>query len=102
MLNEKIMLKVSTLFKVLSDPTRIKIIYLLKDNELSVNEIKDNLNMTQSAISHQLRVLKDTNLVRYERSGKNVIYKLADNHVYEIFNQAIEHVCEGDNKNEWK
>jgi len=102
MLNEKIMLKVSTLFKVLSDPTRIKIIYLLKDSNLSVNEIKDILNMTQSAVSHQLRVLKDTNLVKYERSGKNVIYKLADNHVYEIFNQAIEHVCEGDNKNEWK
>lgn len=102
MLNEKIMLKVSTLFKVLSDPTRIKIIYLLKDSNLSVNEIKDILNMTQSAVSHQLRVLKDANLVKYERSGKNVIYSLSDNHVYEIFNQAIEHVCEGDNKNEWK
>src|SRR5690554_722720 len=100
MLNEKIMLKVSTLFKVLSDPTRIKIIYLLKDSNLSVNEIKDILNMTQSAVSHQLRVLKDANLVKYERSGKNVIYSLSDNHVYEIFNQAIEHVCEGDNKNE--
>ena len=89
MLNEKIMLKVSTLFKVLSDPTRIKIIYLLKDSNLSVNEIKDILNMTQSAVSHQLRVLKDANLVKYERSGKNVIYSLSDNHVYEIFNQAI-------------
>ena len=102
MLRENVMLKVSTLFKVLSDPTRIKIIYLLKDSNLSVNEIKDILNMTQSAVSHQLRVLKDTNLVKCERSGKNVIYGLADNHVYEIFNQAIEHVCEGDNKNEWK
>lgn len=100
MLRENVMLKVSTLFKVLSDPTRIKIIYLLKDSNLSVNEIKDILNMTQSAVSHQLRVLKDTNLVKYERAGKNVIYSLADNHVYEIFNQAIEHVCEGDNKNE--
>jgi len=99
MLEKNIMLNVSNLFKVLSDPTRIKIIYLLKDNTLSVNEIKDRLNMTQSAISHQLRVLKDTNLVKYERSGKNIIYSLSDNHVYEIFNQAIEHVCEEGNNN---
>lgn len=99
MLEKNIMLNVSNLFKVLSDPTRIKIIYLLKDNTLSVNEIKDSLNMTQSAISHQLRVLKDTNLVKYERSGKNIIYSLSDNHVYEIFNQAIEHVCEEGNNN---
>lgn len=99
MLEKNIMLNVSNLFKVLSDQTRIKIIYLLKDNTLSVNEIKDRLNMTQSAISHQLRVLKDTNLVKYERSGKNIIYSLSDNHVYEIFNQAIEHVCEEGNNN---
>src|SRR5690554_1015667 len=99
MLEKNIMLNVSNLFKVLSDPTRIKIIYLLKDNTLSVNEIKDRLNMTQSAISHQLRVLKDINLVKYERSGKNIIYSLSDNHVYEIFNQAIEHVCEEGNNN---
>lgn len=99
MLEKNIMLNVSNLFKVLSDPTRIKIIYLLKDNTLSVNEIKDRLNMTQSAISHQLRVLKDTNLVKDERSGKNIIYSLSDNHVYEIFNQAIEHVCEEGNNN---
>ncbi|HHT55623.1 MAG TPA: helix-turn-helix transcriptional regulator, partial [Acholeplasma sp.] len=50
-------------------------------------------------ISHQLRVLKDINLVKYERSGKNIIYSLSDNHVYEIFNQAIEHVCEEGNNN---
>lgn len=86
--------KVSNLFKVIQDPTRIDILYLLKDKKLSVTEIKDNLNMSQSAISHQLRVLKDVNLVKDERVGKNVFYSLADNHVYEIFNQAIEHVKE--------
>jgi|SRR5690625_537030 len=87
-------LKVSNLFKVLRDPTRIDILYTLKENRLTVTEIKNELNMSQSAISHQLRILKDVNLVKDERVGKNVFYSLADNHVYEIFNQAIDHVKE--------
>lgn len=86
--------KVSDLFKVLQDLTRIDILYILKERKLTVTEIKDKLNMSQSAISHQLRVLKDVNLVKAERVGKNVFYTLADNHVYEIFNQAIDHVKE--------
>lgn len=86
--------KVSDLFKVLQDLTRIDILYILKERKLTVTEIKDKLNMSQSAISHQLKVLKDVNLVKGERAGKNVFYTLADNHVYEIFNQAIDHVKE--------
>ncbi|CDR30948.1 Transcriptional repressor smtB homolog [Acholeplasma oculi] len=86
--------KVSILFKTISDPTRIKIIYALKNKELSVNEIVDKLEMTQSAVSHQLKTLRDVNLVTFQKKGKEVYYKLADNHVYMIFDQAIEHVEE--------
>ncbi|MFA7589581.1 MAG: metalloregulator ArsR/SmtB family transcription factor [Acholeplasmataceae bacterium] len=86
--------KVSNLFKTISDPTRIKIIYLLKDNELSVSMIVEALEMGQSAISHQLRILRDVNLVTYEKRGKEVYYKLSDDHVYMIINQAVDHVME--------
>ena len=94
LLNEIEKQKVSNLFKVIADLTRIDILYTLKDSRLSVSEIKDKLNMSQSAISHQLRVLKDVNLVKDEREGKNIFYSLSDNHVYDIFNQAIDHVRE--------
>lgn len=86
--------KVSNLFKTISDPTRIKIIYLLKSTELSVSQIVEELNMHQSAISHQLRILRDVNLVTYEKRGKEVYYKLSDDHVYMIINQAVDHVIE--------
>jgi len=86
--------KVSKLFKTLSDPTRIKILYLLNDKALTVTEIHTKLNMSQTAVSHQLKVLRDINLVKAKRDGKNIYYSLADSHVYEIFNQAIEHVSE--------
>src|SRR5690554_7099587 len=82
--------KVSKLFKTLSDPTRIKILYLLNDKALTVTEIHTTLNMSQTAVSHQLKVLRDINLVKAKRDGKNIYYSLADSHVYEIFNQAIE------------
>ncbi len=87
-------MKVSRLFKVISDPTRIRIIYLLKDNELNVNEIVEELKMSQSSISHQLRVLRDSNLVSYEKRGKEVYYQVSDHHVYVILMQAVEHVME--------
>lgn len=86
--------KVSILFKIIADPTRIKIIYALKNKELTVTEITQALSMTQSAVSHQLRILRDVNLVTKKKIGKEVYYKLADDHVYAIFNQAIEHVEE--------
>ena len=82
------------LFNNFSDSTRIKILYSLFDKELSVTEIADALNMNQSAISHQLRILKNSKLVKNRREGKTIYYSLADDHVYNIISQGIEHVEE--------
>lgn len=82
------------LFKVFGDSTRIKILYVLFENEMCVYDIANILNMTQSAISHQLRVLKQNRLVRYRKEGKTVLYTLADEHVFTILSQGIEHVEE--------
>src|SRR3989339_1672870 len=87
--------KVSLLFKALSDPTRIKILFALEKHELCVCDICVVLNMTQSAISHQLKTLRDSDLVRTRREGKTIFYTVADAHVHLIFNQAIDHVEEG-------
>lgn len=86
--------KISKIFKAISDPTRIKILYALKAHELCVCDISVVLNMTQSAISHQLKVLKDVDLVRTRKYGKTRFYKLADEHVHTLFSQAFEHVNE--------
>lgn len=82
------------LFKVFGDPTRIRILYALSAEELCVCDIASVLSMTQSAISHQLRVLKQTKLVKFRREGKTVYYSLADSHVKTILNQGLEHVQE--------
>ena len=82
------------LFKVLGDSTRIKILYALYENEMCVYDIANILNMTQSAISHQLRILKQNRLVKYRKEGKTVLYTLADQHVFTILSQGIEHVEE--------
>ncbi len=82
------------LFKVFGDSTRIKIIWALFESEMCVCDIAYLLNMTQSAISHQLRVLKAARLVRYRRSGKTVFYSLDDNHIKQIFEMGIEHIKE--------
>lgn len=82
------------LFKVFGDSTRIKILYVLYENEMCVFDIAKLLNMTQSAISHQLRVLKQNRLVKYRKDGKTVLYTLADEHVFTILSQGIEHVEE--------
>ena len=82
------------LFKVFGDPTRIRILYALSAQKLCVCDIAEILQMTQSAISHQLRVLKQMHLVKFRREGKTVFYSLADDHVYTILNQGIEHVKE--------
>lgn len=82
------------LFKVFGDTTRIKILYVLFESEMCVCDIAEILNMTQSAISHQLRVLKQNRLVRFRRDGKNIIYSLADEHVRSIIDQGMEHINE--------
>lgn len=82
------------LFKVFSDSTRIRILAELFDGELCVGDIADRLEISQTAISHQLRILKQNHLVKYKRQGKSMIYSLADEHVREIINCAIEHIEE--------
>ena len=83
------------LFKVFGDTTRIKILYALLESELCVCALAELLGMTQSATSHQLRVLKDSKLVGARREGKTIYYFLADEHVRSIVDQGYEHVTEG-------
>lgn len=82
------------LFKVFGDTTRIKILYLLHESELCVCDIAQLLGMSQSAVSHQLRTLKNSRLVQFRRAGKTVFYSLADSHVHSILKQGMEHVTE--------
>lgn len=84
----------SELFKVFGDSTRIKILYALMKDEMCVCDIAELLHMTQSAISHQLRVLKQASLVKYRKDGKTVYYSLADDHVYIILAKGMEHIKE--------
>jgi len=83
------------LFKVFGDTTRIKILYALSASEMCVCDISALLNMKQSAISHQLRVLKQARLVKYRKEGKIVYYSLDDDHIRMIFDQGLSHVNEG-------
>ncbi|MDD6142726.1 MAG: metalloregulator ArsR/SmtB family transcription factor [bacterium] len=92
--NEDVLFDLSELFKVFGDSTRIRILYCLFASEMCVCDIATLLNMTQSAISHQLSVLKKNKLVKSRREGKIVFYSLADSHVRAIINQGIEHVTE--------
>lgn len=82
------------LFKVFGDTTRIKIIYALFSNEMCVCDIANLLGMTQSAISHQLRVLKQARLVKFRKEGKTVFYSLDDNHINQIFSCGLCHIEE--------
>ena len=84
----------SDLFKIFGDPTRIRILYLLKGGEQCVNDIASELSMSQSSISHQLRILKQNRLVKFRRDGKTICYSLADDHVVTILNSGLEHVEE--------
>lgn len=79
-------------FKALGDTTRVKILYLLANAELCVCDIADALNMTQSAISHQLRILRDLRLVKFRKDGKSVFYSLDDEHILQLFSQGLEHI----------
>ena len=81
-------------FKVFADSTRIKILYVLLCSEMCVCDLAQILNMTQSAISHQLRILKQMDLVRNRREGKTIFYSLADDHIKAILNQGMEHINE--------
>ena len=81
-------------FKVLGDPTRLRILRVLMNQEVCVRDIADELGMGQSAVSHQLRILRDARLVQFRRDGKTVYYSLADAHVFTLLDVGLEHVAE--------
>jgi len=87
---------ISKLFKVISDPTRLSILFLLQQKEFSVGNIAISLDVEQSAISHQLKTLKDARLVKSKRQGKNMVYSLDDLHIFSILEQVLTHVNESD------
>jgi ArsR family transcriptional regulator len=89
---EESLYDLAELFKVFGDTTRIKILYALFEEEMCVCDIAALLGMTQSAISHQLRVLKSAGLVKYRKEGKVAYYSLDDNHIENIFNQGFNHI----------
>lgn len=92
--NEDELYDLAELFKVFGDSTRIRILFELFDEEMNVGDIADKLNMTQSAISHQLKILKQSKLVGNRREGKQIVYFLADDHVRTIIDQGINHIEE--------
>lgn len=85
----------STLFKMFSDPTRLKIISALFQEELCVCDLAELLAMSHSAVSHQLSVLRTNRLIKYRRSGKNIFYSLDDEHIQMIFDAGLSHILEG-------
>lgn len=91
---DEILYDLAELFKIFGDSTRIKLLYVLFEEEMCVCDLATLLGMTQSAISHQLRTLKQSKLVKYRREGKTVFYSLADHHVRSIIDQGMEHVAE--------
>ena len=86
--------QIADLFKGFADPTRVHILSLLEQQELCVTDIAEAVELSQSAISHQLRILKQMHLIKYRREGKNVLYSLADDHVKTILQMGLEHVLE--------
>ncbi len=93
--DENLLIELSELFKVFGDSTRVKILFLLfQKSECSVKTLSEELRVSQSATSHQLRILKNAHLVKNVREGQSLIYSLADSHVVSILNQGVEHVEE--------
>lgn len=84
----------STLFKMFSDPSRLKILSMLFQNELCVCDIVCLLEMSQSAVSHQLSILRSHRLIKYRRDGKNIFYSMDDEHIQMIYNAGLEHILE--------
>lgn len=92
--DEELLYDLADLFKVFSDTTRIKILYSLMHGELCVADIAESVGASQSAVSHQLRILKAARLVKFQRDGKNVLYSLSDDHVQTVLAQGMTHICE--------
>lgn len=94
LLDDDKIIDLSELFKIFGDSTRIKIINVLLDEELCVGDIAEKISATQSAVSHQLRILKSSKLVKYRKVGNTVYYSLDDHHIKEIFEKGCEHINE--------
>lgn len=93
--DDEMLYDLADLFRMFADSTRVRILNELMKKEVGVTELANELQMTTSAISHQLRVLKDSRLIRSRRDGKGILYSLADNHVKTILHMGIEHLMEG-------
>lgn len=90
----EVLFELADLFKVFGDSTRLRVMVTLSDSEMSVNDIADALQMEQSTISHQLRVLRQNKLVRVRRDGKQMYYSLDDDHVKKIIEMGLDHILE--------
>ena len=93
-MNEELIYDLADLFKIFSDSTRVKVLCSLFEKELNVTEITAATGVSQTAVSQQLRILKQNHLVKYKRDGKQMVYSLADEHVKTIINCGIEHIEE--------
>ena len=92
--DEETLYDLADLFKIFGDTTRIKILYTLRKQEMCVNELAQSLAMTPSAVSHQLKILRQSKLIKNRREGKSLFYSLNDNHIVTIVDQGMEHICE--------
>jgi DNA-binding transcriptional ArsR family regulator len=95
LVDDEILYDVAELFKAFADTTRIKIISVLKDEELCVGAISELINVSQSAVSHQLRALKAAKIVKPRRKGKQIFYTLDDEHIKRIYDMGFEHITNG-------
>jgi len=93
-IKENNFIDLAELYKIFSDVSRLKILYALFEKELSVSELSSTVNMSQSAVSHQLKTLKQSNLIKNRRDKNIIYYSLADQHVLNIFDQGLEHINE--------
>lgn len=92
--DEEMLYDLADLFKAFADTTRIKILYSLMEEEMCVSCIAETVGISQSAVSHQLRLLKASRLIKFRREGKQVLYSLSDNHVHTMLAQGMNHICE--------
>lgn len=93
-IDQTLLFDLADFFKVFADSTRIQLLCVLLKGELCVNDLSQELKMSQSAISHQLRLLKNARLVRFRREGKTLFYSLCDDHIQSILDQGMEHISE--------
>lgn len=91
-LSDEVIMTMAESFKALADPTRLRILAMLFEGERKVGDLADNLEVSQSAVSHQLRILRSLDIVRYRKEGREVFYNLADDHVRDILSRTLEHI----------